>query len=180
MAKQYLLPCECGKAHPVTVAQAGRVLDCDCGRKNTVPTLAGLQRLEPVEHSAAKPKPAANWSSTRGMLFVVGVLLALLGLAAGGFGSFLMTRADVDAIDEQTTKIEQMQLDEISEMTPIQAYEVWERIRVMGPGVAGSAPSAQARLFRDFWLRVSVIGFSAAAIGILLAGGSLVGSQPKG
>lgn len=179
MAKQYLLPCECGKAHPVTVAQAGRVLDCDCGRQLKVPTLVGLQQLEPVEHPQGKPKQAANWSSTRGMLFVVGVLLALFGLAVGGFGGFVMTRADVDAIDKETTKIEQTQLDEISEMTPIQAYEVWERIRVMGPGVAGSAPSAQARSFRNFWQRVSIIGFSAAAIGILLAGGSLVGSQPK-
>lgn len=179
MAKQYLLPCECGKAHPVTVAQAGRVLACDCGRQNKVPTLAGLQQLEPVEHPEAKPRPVAQWSSTRGMLFVVGVLLALFGLAAGGFGAHLVRVVDVEAIDKETNKLEQMQLDEISQMTPVEAYEVWERIRVMGPGVAGSGTTAQARSFWNFWLRVTIIGFSAAVIGILMAGGSLIGSQPR-
>jgi hypothetical protein len=136
-----------------------------------------LQQLEPVEDPEAKPKAAAKWSSTRGICFVVGVLLALLGLAAGGFGAYVVGAVDVEAIDNESRRIEQKHLDEIGQMTPMEAYEVWERIVEMGPGVPGSSDTALARYFRDFWLRVSIIGFSAAALGILLAGGSLIGSQ---
>jgi hypothetical protein len=177
MVQQYLLPCECGRANPVTVAQAGRTLDCDCGRANTVPKLAILRQLEPV--AAPVSKKTAAWSSTRGSLFVIGVLMALIGLAAGGFGGYLLRHIDLGEIDKHYDKMEHLQLEEIDRMTPIEAYEVWDRIREMGPGIVDSAPTAQARHFRTFWLRVTIFGFAAAAIGVLMSAGSLVGTKVR-
>src|SRR4051794_36149677 len=49
MAQQYLLPCACGRANTVSVAQAGRTLTCSCGQDYRVPSLAGLRRLESAE-----------------------------------------------------------------------------------------------------------------------------------
>jgi hypothetical protein len=174
MVQQYLLPCECGKANAVAVAQAGRRLACDCGREYTVPTLAALRQLEPVAAPVSKGKPAPGWSATRGMIFVGGVLLALIGLAAGGYGAFLIRNIDLAEVDQYFDDIEHEQLEEIDQMTPIQAYEVWQRIRVMGPGIPGSADTARVRNFYNLWRSVSVVGFIAAAAGILLAAGSLV------
>src|SRR5215216_2552594 len=98
MVQQYLLPCECGRANPVTVAQAGGTVVCGCGREHIVPKLAVLRQLEPVVVPVSKGTPA--WSSSRGMLFVGGVLLALAGLAAGGFGAYLIRNIDLDKIDK--------------------------------------------------------------------------------
>ena len=143
-----------------------------------MPNLAALRQLEPVDTLSAKPSRPTHWSSTRGTLFVVGILMTLAGLVCGGFGAYLIRNVDLDQVDKYYNDIEQGQLEEIDQMTPIQAYEVWERIRVMGPGVADSAPQAQVRAFYEFWLRVCWIGFGGAAIGILMAAGSLV--QPSG
>lgn len=178
MVQQYLLPCECGKATPVTVAQAGRTLACDCGRDQKVPSLAVLRQLEPVE---ALPAKGANvqWSSTRGTLFVIGVLATLVGLAAGGLGAYLIRRIDLNEVDQFYAKIEDDHIKEIDQMTPIQAYEVWEKIREMGPGVPLSAPELQYHKFYQFWLRVSLIGFACAAIGLLTAMSTLIGSRGK-
>lgn len=177
MVQQYLLPCECGRANPVTVAQAGGTVACGCGREHIVPKLAVLRQLEPVAAPVSKGAPA--WSSSRGMLFVSGVLIALVGLAAGGLGAYLIRNIDLDQIDKYYDQEEQAQLEEIDQMTPIQIYEVWERIRVMGPGIADTAPTAQYRHFRTFWLRVTICGFAAAAAGILMATGSLVGTKAR-
>jgi hypothetical protein len=177
MVQQYLLPCDCGRANPVTVAQAGRTVSCGCGRDQIVPKLAVLRQLEPV--TAPVSKGAREWSSSRGILFVIGVLLALAGMAAGGLGAYLIRNVNLAEIDKYYDNIEQDQLKELDQMTPIQIYEIWERIRVMGPGDADSAPTAQARHFHTFWLRVSIVGFAAAAVGILLAAGSLVGTKPS-
>lgn len=175
MVQQYLLPCECGRANPVTVAQAGGTVACGCGREHIVPKLAVLRQLEPVAAPVSKGAPA--WSSSRGMLFVTGVLIALVGLAAGGLGAYAIRDVDLGEIDKYYDNIEHVQLEEIEQMTPVETYEVWERIRLMGPGVADSAPTVQARHFRTFWLRVITIGLAAAGLGIVLAAGSLVGTK---
>lgn len=173
MAQQYLLPCECGKATPVTVAQAGRTLPCDCGREQKVPTLAGLRQLEPVSSSLAKDQPAA-WNTTRGAMFVVGLILAMAGLAVGSWGSYVLRHIDVKAIQEYEDEVEAIELGQIDHMTPIQAYEVWQKIREMGPGPADSTHTLHAQRAYDYYLRMALIGFAIAAVGILMAAGSLI------
>jgi hypothetical protein len=179
MAKQYLLPCECGQTIPVTAAQAGRTLACECGRENKVPTLAGLQQLEPVALPEGKSQPTAQWSSTRGILFVVGVILALVGLGIGGYGSYVLRRIDLQKVQQYTENVENMQLNEIERMTPVEAYEVWQKIREIGPGETGTSLTAQAQSAYDFSLRMTTIGFGAAALGICMAAGSLVGVRSR-
>lgn len=179
MAQQYLLPCECGKANPVTVAQAGRTLACDCGREYKVPTLAALRQLEPVEQPVSKSRQSTQWSSTRGILFVLGVLLALVGLIAGGLNAYSIRNVDMEQVRTYYDSIEDAELDEIDHMTPVQAYEVWGKIRQMSPGTTGSAPVAQIQRFYDSRLRGSIIAFGAAAVGILMAAGSLIGVGSK-
>lgn len=178
MAQQYLLPCECGKANPVTVAQAGRTLSCDCGREQKVPTLAGLRQLEPVSSPLAKDQPVP-WSTTRGAMFVAGLILAMAGLAVGGWGTYVLRHIDVERVATAEEALTTSHLEEIEHMTPIQAYEVWQKIVEMGPGPAGSAHALYAQRAYDYYLRMAIIGFVTAATGILMAAGSLVRTGPQ-
>jgi len=181
MAQQYLLPCECGKATPVSVAQAGRTISCDCGREHTVPTLAGLRQLERVgDELPGKGAPPATWNAVRGAAFVVGVILALVGLTVGAYGSYRLRLIDVGAVEEYVQSRETLDFEMIDQLSPDQVYDLWQVIKTDGPGRAGSGISLQARLEHDFWLKVAVGGFVPAAIGIVLAAGTLIGvrSQP--
>jgi hypothetical protein len=177
MAQQYLLPCECGRAIPVSVAQAGRTISCDCGREHKVPTLAGLRRLEPVQDGS--DKPAAPWNPVRGAAFVVGVLLSLAGLAVGGYSSYILRDIDVAAVEDFMEHVETHDVKAVEQMSPVEVLELWEHIKAQGPGHAGSGLNVQARQAHDLWLTRAIAGFVAAALGIVMSGGSLIGVGAK-
>jgi hypothetical protein len=182
MAQQYLLPCECGQATPVSVAQAGRTITCACGREQTVPTLAGLRRLEPAQASLpAKDPQAASWTPLRGAAFVVGVVLALAGLTLGGYSSYILRGINLAAVDEYMEHVETHDLEAVDQMPPAELLELWKHIKLQGPGQAGAGFNVQARAAYDYWLKLAIGGFTMAAIGIAMSGGSLIGagSQAK-
>src|SRR4051812_9149400 len=133
MAQQYLLPCECGKATPVSVAQAGRTISCDCGREHTVPTLVGLRQLERVGGELpGKGAPPPIWNPLRGGIFVVGVMLALIGLSIGGFSSFRLRFIDISAVDEYVQGRESSDLETVDKLSPDQVYDLWQVIKAEG------------------------------------------------
>jgi hypothetical protein len=180
MAQQYLLPCECGKANPVSVAQAGRTMPCSCGREYVVPSLAGLRHLEPaVSGGNPKKSQAAGWSQWRGGLFVAGVLLALVGMPLGGYCSYIVSRIDVERIKEVSDSYESYDLKEIDRQSPLEVYETWQHIRTLGPGEADSSLLLRATRVRDFWYRLAVAAFASSGVGIAMAAGSLIGARGR-
>jgi hypothetical protein len=179
MAQQYLLPCDCGKANTVSVAQAGRTLTCQCGLEYTVPSLAGLRQLESADPAPSKTPPPAEWNPVRGGMFVLGTILAIIGLALGGYAANILRQIDLQAVKEYSDSSESMDLESAEKLTPDVAYDIWKHIQTQGPGTAGSALTIQAQEFYNSRLRWTIGGFATAAVGILLAGGSLLGVRSQ-
>ena len=180
MAQQYLLPCKCGKVIPVTVAQAGRTLDCSCGQELRVPTLAGIRQLDPAELEATnKTRPPAAWNALRGGLFVAGVIAATIGLALGGYASSWLRVISVADAKEYTEHMESHILENVDKMTPLELYDNWKKVQAMsGPGVLEASPLAQVQKFYDYWLWMAIVGFTIAGLGILMAASSLINVRP--
>ena len=63
----FLSACKCGRRLPVTAAQAGDQLQCECGQRIEVPTLRHLAALERVEEAARRR--AKNWGMRQGLSF---------------------------------------------------------------------------------------------------------------
>ncbi len=82
MPNKYLLPCKCGRKHPVEPAQAGDQLVCNCGDTLPVPTLLEMRKLEQVQ-SANQVGPT-SWS-VKHRTFVIGVVIFLVGTALLAF-----------------------------------------------------------------------------------------------
>ena len=83
MSAKYLLPCHNGKSVEVTTADAGRTIDCPCGKKVQVPTLRAVHSLPRADAADARPAVPA-WSAQQGAMFTIGLCLLLVGLAALG------------------------------------------------------------------------------------------------
>lgn len=173
MSQQYLLTCSCGKQTPVTTAQAGRTLTCSCGEDLKVPTLGGLRQLAPAENDVSRDdaKPQAAWDGTRGSMFVVGVILTLIGLFVGGYGSFY--RRMIDTTDH-TKEWEQLDLADIDKLQPVESLHIFDRLKGMGLGDAGDAIFILARKEASFYTTVATIGFGIAAFGLVCGAASLI------
>jgi hypothetical protein len=176
MTQQFLLPCECGQSIPVTAAQAGGRATCDCGRQNQVPTLGGLRKL-PKANSQGDSAPAAEWNAVRGTLFVVGVVLAVVGLAVGAYGSYVRNRINLEAVHQAVVEEESFHLEEIDRLGIDELYERWKHIRDLELGRPGGSLSVYAEDLASFYFRTAVGGFVAAAVGILLAASTLIGAR---
>lgn len=104
MSDQYKLSCECGKAYPVEISQAGRSIVCECGKTIQIPSMLKMKKLplwldetsvnsesvdqnsEPSEniqcHSQnfqASPTKEKVLSGNRLGVFIVGLGIVLLG-----------------------------------------------------------------------------------------------------
>jgi hypothetical protein len=62
----------------VTAAQAGDLLQCECGRRVEVPTLRHLAGLEQVEDT---PRRERIWGARQGLIFLGGTLIVLAAAA---------------------------------------------------------------------------------------------------
>lgn len=82
MAEQFLLPCECGHATAVSVAQAGQMVECEaCNRQRPLPTLSGLRMLKsarPEGHDSANRKPVFRFTNWRRYVLLILVVLPAL------------------------------------------------------------------------------------------------------
>lgn len=174
MSQQFLLPCECGNQLVVTPAQAGRRIDCDCGRVVAVPTLGGLRQLAPVKESTPEARRPVAWNAWRGMLFVGGVLLAILGLVIGGYASNIVRQIDVARVAEYVEGQELADIDEIEKMSPAATYELWKNIKNLELGRPGYAPQLRAQAAVNRYFTWAAVGFGIAALGLAMSAFSLV------
>ncbi len=159
MTNEYLLPCDCGHSNRVGARQAGETIECACGARLDVPTMREMRRLEPVVEGAARHKTA--WGPRQGLAFL-GLLVAALGLAAGGYFYFIVTPRPTDFAATQA------QLDSIG---PADAWQYWKIVRKGIPlNLTGEAAESLEQARKARWgIRVS-LGLTAAGLALAASG----------
>ncbi len=124
MSVIYLLPCHGDNSVEITTAEAGRTVNCPCGKQVQVPTLREIQQL-PRRQEAAKE--SAAWSTQQGILFSIG--LVLVTGALGMMGWLIYQRMQLDT---QEYVIEQEVIDanheQIMALEAFGALEGWNRV----------------------------------------------------
>jgi fatty acid desaturase len=109
---EYLLPCSCGEQSVVSTAQAGETIRCTCGAELHVPTMRGLQELEPLERGTATAR-ASNWDDQHRVAF----LLALGALTCLGVAIYLWTLLPVPVMqptsDDFNVAVDSASTDEL-------------------------------------------------------------------
>lgn len=178
MSQQYLLPCECGNKIPVTTAQAGRIVACSCGQEIKVPNLGALRQLEQA-HTGTTSKQAVQWNAGRGVLFVVGILLTIIGLLVGGWGSLILRQIDLEHEATHFNLAEVADIEDVEKMPPADVYELWKNVASHGPGQAGTARPLQAQAWAAYYRNMAITGFVIAAVGLVMAGSTLFGGSAK-
>jgi hypothetical protein len=78
MSQCYKLTCRCGAEHPIETSQAGRVIECSCGRQLDIPSMLKIKRLPLWESSdtstisdSAVSEPVAPGAEKVGATLVV-------------------------------------------------------------------------------------------------------------
>ena len=82
MNSWYLLPCTCGKSTRILARHAGESRTCDCGAELKIPRMREIRQLEQVTvaEPAEATQPRKGWSPLKGLIFVTGVPILLIGL----------------------------------------------------------------------------------------------------
>ena len=175
---KYLLPCSCGQSIVVEASQAGQMVACSCGRSQEAPTMRGIRALEPAAQAnarEAKPGQPAAWSPVQGGLFVLGILIAMAGIAAAGWYGYEIQRINVPVPTEadfirDANQIDGMPVDEL--------YEGYIKVREMGLGAAETPLYAIAQRVEAVYKRYVIAGCIAAVIGLALVASAFI-FRPK-
>lgn len=168
---KYLLPCHrCGEKLTVDVSQAGRQRICRCGATLEVPSLRAIRALEPAAETAAQP-PMRSWNPTRGVVFALGLVVALAGLAAAGVAGFGWVNTK---IPPAPTADAEARVAEVDALVAAAAWDAWLDLRNngLGPYVPPAKFLAELSLQRMF--RVMVGGFVVLAVGLAMAVSSML------
>ncbi len=154
MSIRYLVPCTCGRKHPVEATQAGQTLQCPCGQAVSVPTLQQLKGLPREEH----PEPAApspRTSLAQRLMLIGGiVLLAGAGLSAAVYW----------------TRPRWLPYEMLS---PVESLVVW-RLYTRGPQIQLSPAEREFHTLCQRNSRWLAITLAIAAIGAVVFGAGLV------
>ena len=170
---KYLLPCECGKGIAIDPSQAGQQIACECGKLLEVPTLRGVRTLEPVPETTSPSRQAAEWNSSRGVIFAGSLILFVVGAAVSYFGyeglratPNITRKAETESFDKA---IDEMSLDEV--------YETWKGIREHGLGERGQNVYVNIRSFRAGRQRILAIGIALCVVGLIGGIGATLGRR---
>lgn len=179
---KYQLPCErCGEKSVIDVSQAGRQLVCPCGATLEIPSLREIRALEPAADVSDKPR-RTPWNRGRGILFAVGLVIAVLGalVAASAGTSWYTAKAPVLPTPAEI----EASLPEVGELEAPQAFEMWKDLRDQGLGQHRDPPNvvfeaAVQRVFTVFigGLVALALGLVATLVPMLLPGKSRVSQR---
>lgn len=157
MSVRYLVPCNCGRKHPVEATQAGQTLQCPCGQAVPVPTMQQLRALEQESHPEPLKGPPQTSLAQRLMLIGGVVLLAGAGLSAAVYW----------------TRPQWLPYELLS---PVESLAVW-RLYTREPHIQLSPAEKEFRTLcrrNSRWLAVTLaltaIGAVTFATGLLVAG----------
>lgn len=131
---QYYLPCDCGAKTPVNRSQAGMSITCSgCQKSLEVPTIRGLQSLEPVQ--ATHARNVANAPAKPGILLrVFAGIFFLAAVASLGYGGVLAYQVYTYPLDMSGSKEEFLADTEVSlkALSPAEIWDVWNTIAFAG------------------------------------------------
>src|SRR5260221_8593002 len=162
---RFLLPCACGRQLPVTAAQAGDQLQCECRQRIEVPTLRHLAALERVEDSAARR--AKSWGARQGLVFLGASIIAIAAVCL-----LVLQLQKPQPIHEQLIQTN------IEKMTPAQIWAAWPALQ---HGIMRSLLPVEAAIYQqrkyeiESWqdwrratMAVAGAGIVLVAIGLLI------------
>lgn len=166
---KYLLPCDkCGEKTPIDLNQAGQQTTCQCGQTLEIPSLRGIRGLEVIQ-AAGTSIPTSTSSVGGRIVFVVGVIVCVLGLAAVGVAVFQRTQMVIPA--RPVFDVERSNAD-IDAKTPAQAWDEWARLRAEGLGHYRPPAYVEARgKVKAVWTAMAIAA-GGAVIGLLVAVGA--------
>lgn len=168
---KYLLPCHrCGEKVTVDVSQAGRQLVCRCGATLEVPSLRAIRSLETAAETAGQV-PKRSWNPTRGVVFALGLVIALVGLAAAAVTGFNWLNAKIPpppTVDYQGLSAE------VDALVPVAAWDAWLDLRDNGLGAYVPPAKFMVELSLQRMWRVIVGGFVVLAVGLVMVVGSML------
>jgi hypothetical protein len=162
----YLLPCSCGRAVPVSVSMAGESVRCECGTELEVPTLRGLRQLTPEPASAGRR--ARSWNDRQRVTFVF-VVAGLAAAALAGYQAY-----SLPALPEQGRVEGPLPIDQTT--SPVDVYSKFNHLeKGIQPGVKVISPQGKQSLERRalmIWgiriaLTLSACSMVAAAVTLL-------------
>lgn len=143
----------------MTAQQAGTRLPCTCGQTVEVPTLRGLRSLPVLEEAAAPRKP--TWTLIRGVCFNLAVITMLLGLF---FVSTSWLRLRPLNLEKPEVRLQPI-LDQVDQLTPLQAWEEWSKVREMKLADRPPPMYLLARTYARSLRSYLVVGGIMAALG---------------
>ena len=173
---KYLLPCDrCGEKTPIDVSQAGQQITCGCGQMLGVPSLRGIRELEALDEVEATV-PQSTWGVGRRVVFVIGLVVCVIGLAVVVLAIINLTYIGVP---ERPVYDIARSNAEIDAQTPAQAWDEWVQLRAEGLGHYHEPFHVAARReVRMLWI-VMVIAGSVAAAGLLMSAGACLFPRAK-
>jgi Domain of unknown function (DUF1922) len=155
---RFLLPCACGRQLPVTAAQAGDQLQCECGQRLEVPTLRHLAAFERLEEAA--PQRVKSWGVRQGLVFLGASIIAIAAVCL-----LVLQLQKPEQIHEQLIQTN------IEGMTPAEMWRAWPILergirRSLFPGEV----SVLARNLLDIrtWEQWRLMALAVGSIGVLL------------
>ncbi len=166
-SQKYLLPCGCGNKLEVDRSQCGLTIACSCGAQLAVPTLRGLQELEPAQAPpAAAEHPSRRWSAGKGLVFLGGVLVLA---SAVGEAVLMLTRPKPPQFEWSHEE----NLRELDARRLVQLWDLWDLLRKgLDEGEFEVVTKYRQQLAKhQVFVWVLVL---PAVLGILLAGTGLI------
>lgn len=129
MSAVYLLDCNCGRSVELRQQQAGSTLDCpECGTEITAPTFRELSKLPRSDKSGSVAKNKTSWSRKKGLLFALGLPLLLMGAMTLGYVGLKYSKLETKRPTLEQVKSNWNVTDEqISQLTPSQAWDQWKK-----------------------------------------------------
>jgi hypothetical protein len=175
MKTLYLLPCACGRRLEINAGQAGAQIECGCGQRLTVPTIRGLKQLETVADSQPESKPA-GWSTARGMVFSIGLLLAVVGSLFAAYQGlqFWRSRRLSDPVEFER-QFAYQQVDAQNAVETLGEFRREEHLGLGQPYPPLWTEIDKLHLQARQWL---IAGIVMAGVGLLATAGSMMG-RPK-
>ena len=181
MSQQYLFTCECGEQIAILPRQAGESRSCQCGGQIVLPTFREIRQLPTLETDETKEKAKANWTIGHGLAFSFGIPILLIGLCWLGYDAWRYNRLNTEAptvedlIAASPDYLTQLDFEQLS---LVDSYEqVWKPLEKLALRTRPTPGFVQRREFAKYLIRRMSIAGGGAALGLLLALGSIVGSK---
>ena len=169
---KYRLPCQrCGEKLVIDASLAGRQIACRCGAAVEVPSLRAIRALEVATDVPDRPSPP-SWNRGRGLVFALGLVVAVLGLFTAGVAGVSWLNAEVPP--PPSPEESKSALAEMDGFSAPRAWDAWVDMRTNGLGpymepVRSVVEASLRRVFAVFvgGLVLLALGTAAAAFSML-------------